>query len=50
MWTAMMRSPEAYIEVGLFAERQPMSGLTKQFEGFMKKYGYRDANGWWVRS
>ena len=37
------------IEEGLFAERQPDSGLVKQLEGFMKKYGYRDGRGWWVK-
>ncbi len=37
------------IEEGLFAERQPDSGLVKQLEAFMKKYGYRDGRGWWVR-
>ena len=34
---------------GLFAERQPNSGLAKQLEAFMRKYSYRDANGWWIR-
>lgn len=37
------------IEEGLFAERQPNSGLVKQMEAFMEKYGYRDGRGWWVR-
>ena len=37
------------IEEGLFAEKQPDSGLVKQLEGFMKKYGYRDGRGWWVK-
>ena len=37
------------IEEGLFAERQPDSGLVKQLEAFMEKYGYRDGRGWWVR-
>ena len=37
------------IEEGLFAARQPDSGLVKQLEGFMEKYGYRDGRGWWVR-
>ena len=37
------------IEEGLFAERQPDSGLVKQLETFMEKYGYRDGRGWWVR-
>ena len=36
-------------EEGLLAERQPNSGLIKQLEAFMKKYGYRDGRGWWVR-
>jgi len=37
-------------EEGLLAERQPNSGLIKQLEAFMKKYGYRDGQGWWVRT
>ena len=37
------------IEEGLFAERQPNSGLVRQLEAFMEKYGYRDGRGWWVR-
>ena len=36
-------------EEGLLAERQPDSGTIKQFEEFMKKYGYRDGRGWWVK-
>lgn len=36
------------IEEGLLAERQPNSGLVKQLDAFMRKYGYRDANGWWI--
>ena len=34
---------------GLFAERRPDSGLVKQLERFMGKYGYRDGRGWWVK-
>ena len=37
------------IAEGLFAERRPDSGLVKQLEAFMAKYGYRDGRGWWVR-
>ncbi len=35
---------------GLLAERQSDSGTVKQLEGFMKKYGYRNGRGWWVKS
>lgn len=34
-------------EEGLLVERQPNSGTIKQFEKFMKKYGYKDSRGWW---
>lgn len=33
----------------LLAERRPESGTVKQFEVFMKKYGYRNGCGWWVK-
>lgn len=33
----------------LFGERLPNSGLVKQLEGFMDKYGYVDGRGWWVK-
>ena len=36
-------------EEGLLAERQPNSGTVKQLESFMKKYGYKDGGGWWIR-
>ena len=36
------------VNEGLFAERQNNSGLVKQLEAFMLKYGYRDGRGWWV--
>lgn len=36
-------------EEGLLAERQPDSGTIKQLEEFMKKCGYRDGRGWWVK-
>ena len=40
---------ECAIEEGLFAERQPDSGIVEQLEAFMRKYGYRDGRGWWVK-
>ena len=30
------------IEDGLFAEKQPDSGLVEQLEPFMERYGYRN--------
>ncbi len=36
-------------EEGLLAERQPNSGTVKQLESFMKKYGYKDGGGWWIK-
>lgn len=36
-------------EEGLLLARQKNSGTVKQMEPFMKKYGYRDGNGWWIR-
>ena len=36
-------------EEGLLASRQKRSGLAKQLEAFMSKYGYRDGRGWWVK-
>ena len=36
-------------EEGLLAERQPNSGTVKQLESFMKKYGYKDGDGWWIK-
>ena len=36
-------------EDGLLAERQPNSGTVKQLESFMKKYGYKDGGGWWIK-
>lgn len=36
-------------EEGLLASRQKRSGLAKQLEAFMSKYGYRDGSGWWVK-
>jgi hypothetical protein len=35
-------------EEKLFGEREEGSGLAKQLEEFMSKYGYRDGRGWWV--
>lgn len=32
----------------LLREKQPNSGLVRQLEPFMEKYGYRNANGWWI--
>lgn len=40
---------ECAIEEGLFAERQPDSGIVEQLEAFMRKYGYRDGRGWWIK-
>ena len=37
-------------EEGLLAERQPNSGTVKQLESFMKKYGYKNGGGWWIKS
>ena len=37
-------------EEGLLAERQPNSGTVKQHESFMKKYGYKNGGGWWIKS
>lgn len=37
-------------EEGLLAERQPNSGIIKQLEVFMEKYGYKNGNGWWIKS
>ena len=34
---------------GLLAERQLNSGTVKQLESFMKKYGYKDGDGWWIK-
>ena len=36
-------------EEGLLASRQKRSGVAKQREAFMSKYGYRDGRGWWVK-
>lgn len=36
-------------EEGLLAERQPNSRTVKQLESFMKKYGYKDGGGWWIK-
>lgn len=35
-------------EQNLFDERLPKTGLIKQMERFMLKYGYRDGARWWV--
>lgn len=34
---------------GLLTEQQEDSGVVKQLEAFMAKYGYRDGCGWWVK-
>ena len=31
-------------------EKRPDIGLIRRLEAFMKKYGYRDGRGWWVRT
>lgn len=41
---------EAAIKEGLFPVHQENIGLVKKMEPFMKKYGYRDGRGWWVRT
>ena len=43
------RVREAAEKEGLLAEKQADSGTAKQIEAFMRKYGYRDGRGWWVR-
>ena len=53
-WGELMDSLEKKVfevakKEGLLAERQENSGTIKQIEDFMKKYGYRDGRGWWIR-
>ena len=36
-------------EEGILLKRQPDSGTAKQLEMFMKKYGYQDGAGWWIK-
>lgn len=53
-WLKMMKSLEAKVvdaarEEKLLAPKEKNSGLVKQLELFMKKYGYRDMCGWWVK-
>lgn len=36
-------------EEGLLLERQSGTGIIKQLEAFMNKYGYRDSHGWWEK-
>lgn len=53
-WGDMMdeldrRIMETAAAEGLLAERQPDSGMVKQLEAFMDKYGYRNGCGWWVK-
>ena len=43
-----IRIIETAAEEGLLAERQPNSGMVKQLEAFMDKYGYRNGSGWWI--
>lgn len=53
-WKELMNQLEARViasaeNEGLLQERHENSGLISQMEPFMKKYGYRDGQGWWVK-
>ena len=43
------RIMETACQEGLLAEREPGAGFIQQLLAFMKKYGYTDGNGWWVK-
>ena len=52
-WIEMMDKLEEQVmkkaaEEGLL-NMQPDIGTIAQVEGFMKKYGYIDGNGWWIK-
>ena len=53
-WKQLMVDLEAEVvaeaqKEGLPAPREPNSGLMKQLEPFMKKYGYANGAGWWIK-
>ena len=53
-WMNLMENLEhkvmcATFEEGILLKRQPNSGTAKQLEIFMKKYGYQDGAGWWIK-
>lgn len=54
-WGALMNELDHKVlisasKAGLLAEKQPNFGTVKQLEAFMKKYGYRDGCGCWVKT
>lgn len=53
-WGALMDELEERLmriasDAGLLLPREPNSGTVKQMGPFMKKYGFVNANGWWIK-